>query len=286
VVIAAVLAAPPSAAVTDPIAHDPTLIKQGAWYYDVITGDAGTRTYLPVRRSQDLIHRESPRPVFTTPPAWVPPRWGVTPVDFWAPDITRAGSEYRLYWPPRSRRQQLGDRAGDGEVARSREPGLRLGGPRHGAALDPGVDDFNAIDPDSGMPSAADPAFYPLATRQAPGAVGTTTASVGASSPPGDGFVRIVNQRSGRVFDVVGTDVQLWDADPTRRRQFAVRPAGRVLLTAPASAAPGASNEPSSATPRSPLPAATAIWRPTAGSCATATGRSGCCCPRPTAPSA
>jgi len=44
--------------------------------------------------------------------------------------------------------------------------------------------------------------------------------------------VRIVNERSGRVFDVAGTDVQLWDADPARRQEFALRPAGRVLLPA------------------------------------------------------
>src|SRR5262245_37928707 len=40
----------------DPIAHDPTVIKQGRYYYSIITGDIGTRTYLPIRRSTDLLN--------------------------------------------------------------------------------------------------------------------------------------------------------------------------------------------------------------------------------------
>src|SRR4051812_46751160 len=90
--------APAGAAATDPIAHDPTLIKQGGWYYDVITGDAETKTYLPMRRSRDLVHWEFLGPVFTTPPQWVLDELGVPSLnDFWAPDITRAHGEYRLY---------------------------------------------------------------------------------------------------------------------------------------------------------------------------------------------
>ena len=74
------LAAPAGAATTDPIAHDPTLIKQGGWYYDVITGDSGAPdTYLPMRRSRDLVHWESLGPVFTTAAGVDPEELGITP---------------------------------------------------------------------------------------------------------------------------------------------------------------------------------------------------------------
>src|SRR3954470_11702985 len=452
--------APAQGAATDPIAHDPTLLKEGGCYYDVITGDAGTRTYLPVRRSRDLVHWEFLGPVFETPPAWVPAALGVTPGAFWAPDITRAGGEYRLYY---AASQFATNNSVIGlATTRSLDPASPgYGWVDHGMVLrsTPGVDDFNAIDPDvvvdadgaswlalgsfwsgiklrrldpaTGMPSDADPAFHARATRPAPGAVegpsivrhgrfyylfasfdfccrgvdsdyrlmvGRATSVLGpyvdgagvpmrqgggtellrgynefagpggadvygnllvhhyydrddgglpklsvrplrwhggwpvlgdplsGSREPGygnaylkiterqsgapvedtgcgyegadirlgtdprspcaqwrpelrgdryslnnrfsnkvaeaagcgtangtnvaqwgwlandcqrfsfvpaqDGFVRIVNARSGRVFDVAGADVQLWDADPARRQEFALRPAGRVLLPA------------------------------------------------------
>lgn len=42
---------------TDPIAHDPTMVKEGRYYYVIITGDAGRpNTYLPIKRSRDLVH--------------------------------------------------------------------------------------------------------------------------------------------------------------------------------------------------------------------------------------
>jgi hypothetical protein len=61
----------------DPVAHDPTMVKEGDWYYLVITGDAGRAgTFLPVKRSKDLVHWTELSPVFST---WVcrrrtPPR--------------------------------------------------------------------------------------------------------------------------------------------------------------------------------------------------------------------
>jgi hypothetical protein len=82
----------------DPIAHDPTIIKQGRYYYAFITGDIGTRTYLPMKRSTDLLHWTELGPVFTTPPAWVVAELGLTPGDFWAPDITYFAGEYHLYY--------------------------------------------------------------------------------------------------------------------------------------------------------------------------------------------
>ncbi len=82
----------------DPIAHDPTIIKQGRYYYAFITGDIATRTYLPMKRSTDLKHWTELGPVFTTPPAWVVEQLGITPGDFWAPDITYFAGEYHLYY--------------------------------------------------------------------------------------------------------------------------------------------------------------------------------------------
>lgn len=82
----------------DPIAHDPTVIRDGRYYYSFITGDIATRTYLPMRRSTDLLHWEFLGPVFTTPPAWVVSELGITPGDFWAPDISYSHGEFRLYY--------------------------------------------------------------------------------------------------------------------------------------------------------------------------------------------
>src|SRR5262245_37896316 len=73
----------------DPIAHDPSIARQGRYFYSFSTGDRGQpHTYLPVRRSTDLLHWESVGPVFTDPPAWVVTELGTVPPDFWAPDIT------------------------------------------------------------------------------------------------------------------------------------------------------------------------------------------------------
>jgi len=44
----------------DPVAHDPTMVRENGYYYVVITGDAGhPNTYLPIKRSRDLVHWEA-----------------------------------------------------------------------------------------------------------------------------------------------------------------------------------------------------------------------------------
>lgn len=92
-------ATPANAASTDPIAHDPTMIKQGQYYYVFTTGDYTTpNTYLPMKRSTDLIHWEELGPVFSTPPQWVVDTLGFTPADFWAPDINYLNGKYYLYY--------------------------------------------------------------------------------------------------------------------------------------------------------------------------------------------
>ena len=95
---AAPAGAAPAKASPDPVAHDPTLIKQGRYYYEIITGDSATTTYLPIRRSADLINWTYVDTVFDTAPAWVTAELGVTPDDFWAPDITYFDGEYHLYY--------------------------------------------------------------------------------------------------------------------------------------------------------------------------------------------
>ena len=88
-----------SAVSPDPIAHDPTMIKQGAYYYVFITGDSGMHnTYLPMKRSKDLIHWQELGPVFSTPPPWIVDTLGITPHDFWAPDVNYFNGKYYLYY--------------------------------------------------------------------------------------------------------------------------------------------------------------------------------------------
>ena len=177
----------------DPIAHDPTIIKQGRYYYAFITGDAATRTYLPMKRSADLLHWEELGPVFSTAPAWIPATIGTTPGDFWAPDISYFEGEYRLYYAASS----FGTNNSVIGLATNRT--LDPGSPAY-RWVDRGLvlrsetsDNFNAIDPDlvvdragnqwlafgsfwdgikmrrldngTGGLSAADPALYSLASR-------------------------------------------------------------------------------------------------------------------------
>ncbi|WP_422773807.1 family 43 glycosylhydrolase [Plantactinospora sp. WMMC1484] len=90
--------APAGRIAADPIAHDPTVLRQGRYYYTIITGDAGTRTYLPIKRSTDLLHWTELGTVFRTPPAWVVEELGTVPADFWAPDVSFFDGAYHLYY--------------------------------------------------------------------------------------------------------------------------------------------------------------------------------------------
>ena len=87
----------------DPISHDPTLVKQGEWFYLASTGDVATGSdYIPMKRSKDLRTWEDLPPVFTELPAGVLAAIGATaadaPRDAWAPDLSWTGSEWRLYY--------------------------------------------------------------------------------------------------------------------------------------------------------------------------------------------
>lgn len=145
-------AAPPGAAAgrvaDDPIAHDPTIIRQGRFYYSFITGDAATRTYLPMRRSADLLHWSDLGPVFTSAPAWVTEQLGTTPPDFWAPDISYFAGAYHLYYAASS----FG--TNNSVIGLATNTTLDPASPAyrwvdHGMVLrSRTTDDFNAIDPE------------------------------------------------------------------------------------------------------------------------------------------
>jgi len=176
----------------DPIAHDPTVIREGRFYYSFITGDSATRTYLPMRRSADLVHWSDLGPVFTSAPAWVGEQLGTTPPDFWAPDISFFAGVYHLYYAASS----FG--TNNSVIGLATNTTLDPGDPAY-HWIDRGMvlrsspaDNFNAIDPElvldgsrawlafgsfwdgikmrrldrtTGLLSAADPALYSLASQ-------------------------------------------------------------------------------------------------------------------------
>ncbi|WP_315093588.1 family 43 glycosylhydrolase [uncultured Cellulomonas sp.] len=140
--------APPTAErPVDPIAHDPTMVKEKGWYYVAITGDAAfDDTYLPMKRSRDLVHWEELGPVLTELPAWVLEELGVAeaPRDAWAPDLSWSGTEWRLYYAV----SQFG--TNNSVIGLLTSPSLA--NPQwedQGLVIrsEPGVDTFNAIDP-------------------------------------------------------------------------------------------------------------------------------------------
>ncbi|WP_421732998.1 family 43 glycosylhydrolase [Cellulomonas sp.] len=137
----------PATRPVDPIAHDPTMVKEKGWYYVAITGDAAfDDTYLALKRSRDLVHWEELGPVLTELPAWVLESLGVTeaPRDAWAPDLSWSGTEWRLYYAV----SQFG--TNNSVIGLLTSPSLAH--PQwedQGLVVrsQPGVDTFNAIDP-------------------------------------------------------------------------------------------------------------------------------------------
>jgi len=132
----------------DPIAHDPTMVKQGAYYYVIITGDAQRpSTYLPIKRSKDLVHWDEVGSVFASLPSWIIQELGTTPADAWAPDLARVGGKWALYYAA----SQFGTQ--NSVIGLATTPTLDPASPDYhwtdeGMVLrsTPGVDDFNAID--------------------------------------------------------------------------------------------------------------------------------------------
>jgi arabinan endo-1,5-alpha-L-arabinosidase len=178
----------------DPVVHDPTVIKQGRWYYAAGTGgDPAVHTYLPMMRSADLVHWTPIGSVFTGAPAWIGAELGSTPETFWAPDLSFFDGEYHLYYAAStfgSNNSVIGL-----ATARTLDPAdPRAGWTDRGLVVrSRGTDDFNAIDPElvldahgqpwlafgsfwdgikmrrldrrTGLPATGDSTLYALASR-------------------------------------------------------------------------------------------------------------------------
>lgn len=126
-------------------AHDPVLIREGDTYYSYSTGQEDRQT-LVARASQDLIHwRALPSPLPRLP------AWALAAVpgakNAWAPDISRVGGRYRLYYSVStfgSRRSAIGLM-----TASTLDPAAPGYGWRDEGAVirSAETDDWNAIDP-------------------------------------------------------------------------------------------------------------------------------------------
>lgn len=149
---------PPTQRPVDPIAHDPTMVEESGWYYVAVTGDAGPDdTYIPMKRSRDLVHWQELRPVFTELEPWVPEGLGVTaenaPRDAWAPDLFWTGSEWQLY----SSVSQFG--TNNSVIGLMTSPTLaRPDWEDQGLVVrsQPDLDAYNAIDPNVVVDAAGD----------------------------------------------------------------------------------------------------------------------------------
>jgi arabinan endo-1,5-alpha-L-arabinosidase len=229
-----------NAAATDPIAHDPTMIRQGQYYYVIITGDAGKpHTYLPIKRSTDLIHWEELGPVFSDPPQWVVYTLGITPRDFWAPDINYFNGKYYLYYAA----SQFG--VNNSVIGLATNATLDPNSPNY-HWVDEGMvfrsqpgESFNAIDPDVTLDQAGVPWL----------AFGSFWAGILMNNcqkfrfvPTTDGWTQIQNRNQpggqpGKFVDANppcgpadGANIRLWAPSAERCQQFRLQPAGDVLL--------------------------------------------------------
>ncbi|HJO63709.1 MAG TPA: arabinan endo-1,5-alpha-L-arabinosidase [Sphingomonas sanguinis] len=125
--------------------HDPVLIRQGDRYYAYSTGQRDRRP-LVARMSRDLRHwTPLPSPLVGIP-GWAQ---AMVPAarEMWAPDISRVGGRYRLYYSISSFGQQRS------VIGLATAATLDPGSPNYGWRDDGLViashtgDDFNAIDP-------------------------------------------------------------------------------------------------------------------------------------------
>jgi arabinan endo-1,5-alpha-L-arabinosidase len=187
-------ASPAGAAVQDPSAHDPTLVRQGEFFYLLDSAHGFKRTLLSLRRSRDLAVWEEAGAVFARPPVWLVRELGELPARLWSPDLSFFGGRWHVYYAAST----FG--TNDSTIAVAANATLDAADPAYrwrdeGMVLRsrPGIDDFNAIDPDvvldeagtpwlafgsfwsgirlvrldpaTGRPSSADPTLYALASR-------------------------------------------------------------------------------------------------------------------------
>lgn len=160
-VILALLLAPAAAGAQspDPPGHDPTLIRQGDWWYTITTSEGDlARRYLPVQRTRDLVHWEPAGVVFGVPPAWIVQQIGTLPTDLWAPDLSFFGGRYHVYYAA----SHTG--VNNSAIGLATSATLDPQDPAYGwrdegmvVRSTPGVDDFNAIDPEVVLDEAGRP---------------------------------------------------------------------------------------------------------------------------------
>lgn len=175
--------------------HDPAIIKQGGtWYLFSTSQEHEGRGLIHVRISKDLATWTRADPVFATMPAWareaVPGTRGV-----WAPDISKTGGEYRLYYSISTfgkNRSAIGlvtTPSLEKPVWTDKGAVVRSDSRNDFNAIDPNVfDDADGrqwmafgsfwtgiklirLDPVTGMRSGEDGKIYSLARRPSPGAV-------------------------------------------------------------------------------------------------------------------
>ncbi|MGK6356767.1 arabinan endo-1,5-alpha-L-arabinosidase [Sphingomonas sp. DT-207] len=175
--------------------HDPAIIKQGDTYYLFSTSqEREGKGLIHVRTSKDLATWARADPVFAAMPGWareaVPGTRGI-----WAPDISKTGNEYRLYYSISTFGK---NRSAIGLVT---TPSLEkpVWTDKGAVVRSDSRNDFNAIDPNAfedaegrqwmafgsfwtgiklvrldratGMRSTEDGKVYSLARRRSPGAV-------------------------------------------------------------------------------------------------------------------
>jgi arabinan endo-1,5-alpha-L-arabinosidase len=127
-------------------AHDPSMIRAGGTYYVFTTGKTPRGGPMAIRSSSDLIRWRLCGQVFDAIPAWITERSPGTK-ELWAPDISYAGGQYRLYYA-----YSLFGKNTSGialATARTLDPASpQYGWHDDGLVLESTVaDDFNAIDP-------------------------------------------------------------------------------------------------------------------------------------------
>jgi arabinan endo-1,5-alpha-L-arabinosidase len=175
--------------------HDPAILREGDSFYLFSTSqEREGNGLIHVRTSRDLAAWTRAAPVFTAMPAWtreaVPGTRGL-----WAPDISKTGGEYRLYYSISTfgkNRSAIGlatTPSLERPVWTDKGAVMRSDSRDDFNAIDPAVFDdaegrqwmaFGSfwtgiklirLDPATGMRSAEDGKLYSLARRRSPGAV-------------------------------------------------------------------------------------------------------------------
>ncbi|RSV50394.1 arabinan endo-1,5-alpha-L-arabinosidase [Sphingomonas sp. ABOLD] len=127
--------------------HDPAILKDGDTYYLFATGHLGSaQGLLPLRTSTDLRHWTLRGASFPALPDWVhtavPGATGI-----WAPDISKVGGEYRLYYAVSTFGKNR-SAIGLATAARIDPAAPKANWVDRGPVVQSGPDDaFNAIDP-------------------------------------------------------------------------------------------------------------------------------------------